>query len=128
MTIVAKRFHAGQPPLTREQISTDYDLPIRMVNRICERLKNAGLVNAVIIDQDTEAITPAFDTEEITVGTVLQRLDSEGNPDFIPGFKSTYAKSISKIDGWFEKCYRQLKELPLSEVPLPDFHRDEKGD
>lgn len=120
MAIIAKRFHEGLQPLTKEQISKEYDLPIRMVNRICERLNKAGLINIVMKDQESKAVSPAIDTEEITVGTVLQRLDSEGNSNFIPRFKEKYASSISEIDIWLNKCYDQLKELPLSEVPLPN--------
>lgn len=128
MAGISQRFHSGEAPLTREEISQKYDLPIRMVNRICSQLKEAGLVNMVVKTQDSMAVAPAIDTDEITVGTVFSKVDSLGDSDFIPNFKTMYASTINQIDGWFEKCYDELKEIPLSKVELPsDIEKDFKA-
>ena len=119
MAAIAKRFHEGQPPLSREEISAQYDLPIRMVNNLCGKLKDAGLVNYILEDNDITAVAPSTDTNELTIGNIFKRIDTEGNSEFIPRFNTNYAQTITCIDGWFGKCYQELDEIPLSEVPLP---------
>ena len=119
MAIVAKRFHSGDSPLTREEISSNYDIPIRMVRRICNRLQKAELINLVVKDEDTTAVTPAIDTDELTVGRVLNKLDEEGNSNFIPRFNTTYSSTVKEMDEWFSKCYDQLNQIPIISIPLP---------
>lgn len=119
MAVITQRFHNNEEALTREEISNNYDLPIRMVNKICDRLNKAGLVNFAMRGEGIYAVTPATDTNEINVGMVFSRLDSLGNSDYIPLFKSIYSETIDKIDSWLNVCYEQLKGIPLTDVPLP---------
>ena len=120
MAAIVRRFHNGMPPLTREQISKEYDIPIRMVNRLCDRLNHAGLVNLVVIDSDKTAVAPAVDTDELTVGVIFSKLDREGNPDYIPNFKTAYNDTLSVIDKWLNACYDELNKIPILSVPLPE--------
>lgn len=120
MAVVARRFHAGQPPLSAQQISIDYNLPIRMVNRLSDKLKKAGLVNFVVEEHST-GIAPAVDTEELTIGNIFQKFESQGNSDYIPRFKEIYADTIISLDEWFKKCYEDLNDIPLHNLPLPEI-------
>ena len=90
-----------------------------MVNHICGKLQKAGLVNLVVKNPESMGITPAIDTEELTVGKVLQKIDSLGNSNFIPGFETTYCQTVKEIDTWFAKCYSELDDIPLSSLSLP---------
>lgn len=119
MAIISKRFHNQQPPLSAQEISVNYNLPIRMVNRLCDKLKKAGLINLVMKDEDSYGITPALDTDELTVGNIFKRIENEGNSHYIPKFDQTYAVTIESLDKWFEDCYRQLDTIPLKDIPLP---------
>ena len=121
MAAIARRFHNGEPPLTRSELSFTYDIPIRMVNRFCEKFYKAGLVNFVVRESEAVAVAPAVDTEELTVGNVFRKIDTEGNSDFIPNFKTIYSTTILDIDTWLNKCYNDLDKIPLSNVPLPDL-------
>lgn len=122
MAAVSKRFHEGKTPLTKEMISKDYDLPIRMVNRICEILHKCGLVNMVVVNSETMGLSPAVEPEELTVGMVLQKIDTQGNADFIPRFHQQYASSLKVLDSWFGKCYGQLNDYLLKDIPLPNLN------
>lgn len=122
MAIVAKRFHSGQPPLTTQQISVIYNLPIRMVNRLSDKLMKANLVNMVMMEDDAKGITPAVDTDELTVGNIFKRIETEGNAHFIPRFDKIYASTISTLDNWFGKCYSDLDNIPLMDIPLPNVN------
>ena len=119
MAVVSKRFHNQETPLSSREISVGYNLPIRMVNRLCQKLHKAGLINFVMKDQYENGITPAVDTDELTVGNIFKRIESEGNSNFIPRFKETYAVTIKSLNEWFGQCYRDLDNIPLKDIPLP---------
>lgn len=119
MAVVAKRFHEEKTPLSPQQISVNYNLPIRMVNRLCEKLHKAGLVNMVMMNNDVVGVAPALDTDELTVGNIFRKIETEGNPNYIPKFKSIYSETIKTLDDWFGKCYESLDKIPLLNIPLP---------
>ena len=119
MAVVAKRFHEEKTPLSPQQISVNYNLPIRMVNRLCEKLHKAGLVNMVMMNNDVVGVAPALDTDELTVGNIFRKIETEGNPNYIPKFKSIYSETIKTLDDWFGKCYDSLDKIPLLNIPLP---------
>ena len=121
MSIIAKRFHNGEPPLSAQEISVNYNLPIRMVNRLCDKLKKAGLINLVMKDNETTGVTPAVDTDELTVGNIFKRIENEGNSHYIPRFDKIYANTITTLDKWFGNCYEDLNKIPLKDIPLPEM-------
>ena len=121
MAIVARRFHEEKPPLTPQEISKVYNLPIRMVNRLCNNLNAAGLLNMVVAREDTFAVAPAIDSEELTVGLIFKKLENTGNSNYIPHFNQTYAESVDKIDTWIGKCFEDLDRIPIKELPVPDL-------
>lgn len=119
MAIVAKRFHEEKTPLSPQQISVNFNLPIRMVNRLLEKLNKAGLVNMVMVDNETFGVAPAVDTDELTVGSIFRKIESEGNSNYIPKFKTIYSETINTLDEWFGKCYESLDDITLLNIPLP---------
>ena len=119
MTVIAKRFHEEKKPLSPQEISVVYNLPIRMVNRLCDKLQKAGLVNMVVKDNETIGVAPAVDTDDLTVGNIFKKFETEGNSDYIPRFKEIYAETITTLDKWFGKCYEELSEIPLKDIPIP---------
>ena len=121
MAVVAKRFHAEETPLSPQEISVKYNLPIRMVNRLCEKLRKAGLVNLVMKEDDTAGVTPAVDTDELTVGNIFKRIENEGNSHYIPKFDKIYSQTISSLDKWFGDCYEDLNKIALKDIPLPEI-------
>ena len=120
MAVVSRRFHEEKPPLSLQEISVGYNLPIRMVNRLCDKLQKAGLINTVLRDHDTKAVTPAMDTDELTVGNIFKRIETEGNSNFIPRFNDIYSVTIDYLDRCFSECYQDLEKVHLHEVPLPE--------
>ncbi|MCH5227090.1 MAG: YihY family inner membrane protein [Muribaculaceae bacterium] len=126
MAVVSKRFHAEEDTLSIQEISIMYNLPIRMVNRLCEKLKKAGLVNMVMKDEYNMGVAPAVDTDELTVGNIFKKIENEGNANFIPRFNVIYAKTIRCLDEWFATCYKDLDKIPLKEIPLPENTNSEE--
>ena len=121
MAVVSKRFHDNQSPLSPQEISVIYNLPIRMVNRLCNKLNKAGLVNLVMKENDEIGVAPAVDTDELTVGNIFNKIENEGNAHYIPKFDQIYSETINTLDKWFKECYESLNNIPLKDIPLPDF-------
>ena len=92
-----------------------------MVNRLCDKLNKAGLVNLVMKDDDSTGVAPALDTDELTIGNIFQKIENEGNAHYIPKFDQIYADTIKTLDEWFKDCYENLNEIPLKDLPLPQI-------
>ncbi|MCH5230033.1 MAG: YihY/virulence factor BrkB family protein [Muribaculaceae bacterium] len=120
MAIISKRFHAEMAPLTPQEISVQYNLPIRMVNHLCSKLHKAGLINMVMVNNDYSGVAPAVDTDELTVGNIFKKIETEGNQNFIPRFNEIYSDTVKALDQWFSQCYSDLDKIPLKDIPLPE--------
>lgn len=119
MAVISQRFEQEKTPLTRSQLSFLYDIPIRMVSRICDKLHKAGFINFVYLPDDKIGVAPAVETNTLTVADLFGKLDTLGNSDFIPRFNTIYEKPIKAIDAWFEKSYEPLKEDFIRDIELP---------
>lgn len=116
--VIGKRFSDANPPLTRFQISTLYDIPIRITNHICELLNRAGLVNYVYMADDKIGVTPAFVPGHLTIGDFLKKIDNVGPSDFIPDFEDHYRDTLSQIDSILSKSYGTLNDVRISDIEV----------
>ena len=123
---IVGRFRKGKTPLTRSQLSFYYDIPIRVVSNICEQLQKAGLVNYVILPEEKVGVAPAIETDDLTVGTLLQRLDNVGDSDFIPRFSIIYRSILDNIDVWLNESYNSLNDKLISDICLPEDSNKEE--
>lgn len=99
-TIIVRRFAKGEKALTVSDISTDYSLPIGLVQKCITELHRLGLVCYVEPDKehDGTGVQPAMDISNLTVGDVVKRMEEFGSHDFIPGFNEHYG-DFEKISG-----------------------------
>lgn len=118
MAIIAKRFRNEEEPLSVKEISFQYDIPIRLANRICESLHEAGLVNYVIMPDDKTGVSPAVEVDNLTVGEVIKKVDNVGNSDFIPRFGIIYQNVLSEIDEKIKDGYVAMDSLKLSQLEI----------
>ncbi len=83
--IIINRFKEGEPPLSAEDIADQYNIPIRLVNRILFKLTKAGIISEVAPTeaQDT-SYQPAIDINKLTIAYILQHVNSTGSSDFVP--------------------------------------------
>lgn len=116
---IVRRFREGKTPLTRSNLSFYYDIPIRVVSRLCEQLYKAGLVNYVMLPNDKVGVTPAVETSTLSVGEILQKIDNIGDSNFIPRFAQLYAPILGKIDKWLADSYSAMKDVMISDIQLP---------
>ena len=124
MAVIIDRFISNATPPSVVELSTNYDIPIRIANRIIQHLQKAGLIYAVLTDDESDSremrYTPAVDARTLTVKELLQRLDKEGNSNFIPSFEKIYAKTLSDIDSILDNAYQSAEDLLLMNIPLPE--------
>lgn len=77
--ICVKNFHEGQKPPTAAQLSHDLEIPIRLMHQVIFELTEAGVLSEVKFN-DTQAMAyhPARDIEDMTMQSVIDRLDQRG--------------------------------------------------
>lgn len=115
---IFKRFVAKLPPLTRTDLSTLYDIPIRMVGDITYALHEAGLVYNVLIKDDLIGYAPSVNPTTLTVGELFRKFDSLGNSDFIPRFNQIYPDIVKKVDEWNNDTWN-IADTPVIDLTLP---------
>lgn len=118
-TAIVKGFEAERRPMTRTEISASYDLPIRIVGRTCDKLHKAGLIYFVMLPKDRIGLTPAIETDRLTVGELFRRVDSTGESDFIPRFSTIYHDMFAEFDSLMEETYSREYALLVRDVNLP---------
>lgn len=123
---VVGRFRKNKTPLTRKQLSFYYDIPIRVVSHICEKLNKAKLINYIVLPNDKVGIAPATEVSNLTVGTLLQKLDSTGDSNFIPRFSIIYRTLLDEIDKWLSESYVPLENRLIADIDLPEDSDKEK--
>ena len=114
------RFRKGKAPLTRSHLSISYDIPIKVVSRICDNLHKAGFINFVVLSNDSFGVAPAKETGKLSVGELLSKLDRVGDTNFIPRFEIIDQENLNQIDKWLDECYECLSDKLISDIYLPE--------
>lgn len=84
MSVVCKRFEQGLSPLSDEEISEQYHIPIGIVKRQLDLLCEVGLLSEANNSKDdrVKVYQPAMDIHQISVGLIWQKLFEHGVEDF----------------------------------------------
>jgi membrane protein len=118
-TAIYSRFEQKLPPLTRNDLSTLYDIPIRMVGDITYALHKAGLIYFVVLNEQEQGFAPAVDADSLTVGELFRRLDAQGDSDFIPRFNEIYPEIVSSMDALNREAWQRADAVRVIDVKLP---------
>jgi len=82
--IVVKQFEAQKPPLSSEQIATNYKLPIRLVNQLLTKLVDVGVLIEVFSDiSKLKTYQPAIDIHQLTVNLMFSKIEMHGSELFL---------------------------------------------
>jgi len=82
--LVVKQFENQKPPLSSEQIATNYKLPIRLVNQILNQLTEVSILIEVFHDSSkSKTYQPAIDINQMTVNLVFAKLEKNGAELFL---------------------------------------------
>ncbi len=82
-TLIIKRFEKGHPPYTADEISVNFKIPIRLTHRVIFDLQELDIINGVKENDDRQTYyQPALDINKITIGYLLQKIDTKGSEKF----------------------------------------------
>lgn len=119
MAIIIHRKIKGMKPLSLTELSIAYRLPIRLVTRSVEELHQAGMVYYVIGTHDNIAIAPAVESDTFTLAQLMQRLDKEGQSDFIPGFAANFGPALGEIESIMNEIFSSMPHILVRDLPVP---------
>lgn len=111
--VIVKRFEEGKSPLTKTQIMEYYDLPIRLVNMIVNKLVDAGMLSMVTNDDDSHSYQPAINFSRMSLNEFLRRYDNIGYSNFISELRRNEA--LLDIRKWM-KQNSEGRNMRLSEL------------
>ena len=93
--LLVKNFEDGDKPLSDSQISTQLQMPIRLIHNILFDLVQAGLVSEILTKVDKKlAYQPARDINKLTIQYVLRALEQSGT-DTIPVVRTDDYQALS---------------------------------
>lgn len=121
MTIIARRFEKGMPSMTINQLATHYRLPVNLITPEIERLKEMHLLNFVDtpgMEQNERPIQPAVDISNLTVGELIDRLETCGSSDFIPNFAKDYISITEITDKIAEAARNEGDKTKLVDIDI----------
>lgn len=120
MTIIVKRFSRQLPPLTIMDFAALYHMPSRIVTDLIREMADAGLLSIVYSETEKEqhAYQPAVDIHMITLGYVLDKLNSQGTDEFIPNFKEEFAPILEVVEKSIETTIKDNSDVSLMDIDV----------
>lgn len=113
---VVHRFIQKQPPYTKKELSKDLSIPLVIVNHILNELIDAKILFEVLpSDHQEPAFQPAFDVDQLTIKTVLDKIDERGQIIPLPPTSSVRSilKHLSEFSNLLEKSEANV---PLKKI------------
>ena len=100
LAIIVKRFVRRMPALTYKGIAETYHIPSGLVKDIILRLKESGII---LMEESAgelldHPLVPAVDVSQLTIESVISKLQNYGNSDFLPDFNEDYAAVDKLVD------------------------------
>lgn len=116
--VITRRFGTDRPAATALEITENYDIPARLVTDICNHLVQAGIFAHVVLDAKKNIFGYQLSqpVERMTVGYLLERLDTLGVHGFIPSF----SKRFPGVEAAFKEIDAKTQEFE-SEMYLKDI-------
>ena len=82
--VVVKQFEEQKPPLSSNEISDNYRLPVGIVNQILTRLVEVSIFIEVFNEETKlKNVQPAIDINQLTVSLLFSKLDNHGSELFL---------------------------------------------
>lgn len=83
LRIIIDRFCNSQSPLSANEISTQYNIPIRLVHDHLKLLVDVNLLSEIYVDLHADRrYQPAMDVNKMTLQLVFERVDKFGSENF----------------------------------------------
>ena len=119
---ICQRFANAQEPQTALQIKRETHIPVRVIMDILYRLKEVNLISEnYSLTSDEVTYTPTHETNNITVGEMIARLETVPVSNFVVhlGFLPTEIwnhEIYNKVEGIRETYLNDLKSINIKEL------------
>lgn len=103
----------------------DYNIPTRLVEEIVAELAEAGLLSRVVTgnNENNYALQPATDITGLTVGRVVEAIESHGASDFIPEFATEFGNIDSLADNITDAMVDRGNYTPIADIEIEIFSK-----
>lgn len=82
--VIVKRFENNEAPVRDDEFSTNYKLPIRLINQVLNELTAARVITEIVdADEKSKAYQPAMDIHQLSVNELFERLETDGAELFL---------------------------------------------
>lgn len=117
---IFRNFLSHGTPMTRNQISTLYDIPIRIAGDILFTLHETGIIYYVMLPKEEIGYTPAVEASTLTAGELFRRMDLYGDSNFIPRFDTLYPEIVNQVNSWNDRAWKDADTTLIKDILLPD--------
>ena len=110
MSRICRRFADGGKPYTALELRETTTIPIRIVNELLFKMIDAGLLIEITNDEksETSRFMPVEDIKNMTLGVMIDRLESEGqwkiDLDVSELFTSEWGKALEMRSSYLKKA------------------------
>lgn len=122
LSLICKRFAEGKQPYTALQLKQLTHIPIRITTDLLQRLQQVNIVNqATTADgNDEPTYQPAQDISNITVGRVIELLDSYPTHKHrhlsVDATQTLQAEQLDRINTIRRQYLDELKKIPVKDL------------
>ncbi|MBR4119737.1 MAG: YihY/virulence factor BrkB family protein [Bacteroidales bacterium] len=119
--VIVQRFEKGLSPLTLQNISSSYNIPIRIAKTIINKLIDSGIIIETLNeDERVPSYQPAFDISKMSVGMLLSRVDADGTGEknFRINRNEKYKLQWDTITKAYNTMYNAMDNILIKDVEI----------
>lgn len=117
MAIIITRRRNGKEALTCSELAHNYIIPIQLVSRAINDLLHIELIAPTPVKNDYAYIA-TIDSNSLTIGELLRRIDENGSKDFVDSISNNTIENdiLSNINN---TCYNNAQHTLVADMPIP---------
>lgn len=124
--VIVQRFEKGLSPLTLQNISSTYNIPIRIAKTVINKLINSGIIIETLSDDErVPSYQPAFDISNMSVGMLLIRVDADGTGEknFRINRDEKYKLQWETITKAYNTMYNAMDNVLIKDVEIEQINK-----
>lgn len=124
--VIVQRFEKGLSPLTLQNISSTYNIPIRIAKTVINKLINSGIIIETLNeDERVPSYQPAFDISKMSVGMLLSRVDADGTGEknFRINRDEKYKLQWETITKAYNTMYNAMDNILIKDVEIEQINK-----
>ncbi len=124
--VIVQRFEKGLSPLTLQNISSSYNIPIRIAKTVINKLIDSGIIIETLNeDERVPSYQPAFDISKMSVGMLLSRVDADGTGEknFRINRNEKYKLQWETITNAYNTMYNAMDNVLIKDVEIEQINK-----